>query len=166
MADNKAPSIARHRVAAVCPTLEGETSGVASLLTSEIVTNAVLHPRHHGSEKDPHITVRIQCSATRLRVEVHDGDKRDIPSPGLSARGLAEHGRGLHLVASLASDWGSDLLPHGGKSVWFELHSEGEEHASGPPGRTPGSSTPHERLFERVGPRLRWLRVQLAQLLG
>lgn len=54
-----------------------------------------------------------------LRIEVDDAaDARPQPR---HADLLAEGGRGLELVAMLASRWGVDGRPGGGKRVWFEL---------------------------------------------
>jgi hypothetical protein len=32
-----------------------------------------------------------------------------------------EHGRGAFLVDALANDWGADVHPEDGKTVWFEI---------------------------------------------
>jgi anti-sigma regulatory factor (Ser/Thr protein kinase) len=84
----------------------------AVLLTSELVTNAIM--REAGAS----ITVDISCSVDHLRVEVHDS------SPSLPVLadppGGAETGRGLVLVASLAADWGVYRTPDG-KAVYFTL---------------------------------------------
>ena len=83
----------------------------AVLLTSEIVTNALLHA---GTSID----ITVDCTGDRLRVEVADGSAaypvvRDHPT-------LAGTGRGLRLLDELASVWGME--PYGtGKVVWFEL---------------------------------------------
>ena len=86
----------------------------ATLLASELVTNAILHARCA-----PELVVRLDD--TRLRIEVHDS------SPILPARkryGLyAGTGRGISLVDMLAADWGTTPAPHG-KSVWFELDED------------------------------------------
>jgi anti-sigma regulatory factor (Ser/Thr protein kinase) len=80
----------------------------AMLLTSELVTNAVLHGR-------PPIQLRLRLTARHVVIEVYDGTavlpRRMRPTPD------DEHGRGLQLVASLADRWGTRPLPHG-KSVW------------------------------------------------
>ena len=87
------------------------TTDVAVLLVSELVTNAY---EHTGGPA----VVDVVVDDRSLRVAVEDGDPR-IPV----ARDIdvdAERGRGLMLVAALASRWGA--APTGrGKSVWFEL---------------------------------------------
>jgi anti-sigma regulatory factor (Ser/Thr protein kinase) len=81
------------------------------LLLSELITNVV---RHVVGPTVLRIDLRL--SDPSLRVAVLD------PSPTLPT--LADQGpsggHGLHLVAALADQWGSE--PHDdGKRVWFEL---------------------------------------------
>ena len=84
----------------------------ASLLVSELVTNAVLHGRTTT-------TVEIHRQPATLRVVVRD--ESTTPSEATAASGPADiGGRGLQIVAGLASRWGVELAP-GGKAVWFEL---------------------------------------------
>lgn len=91
------------------------TSAVAELLTSELVTNALVH-----TDDDAILTATV--SPRGLRVEVRDFVSR---RPRLRLPGADEdtHGRGLMLVQSLADAWG--VCTHRvGKSVWFELGAE------------------------------------------
>ena len=82
------------------------------LLTSEVVTNAVVHA---GSE----IELAVECDGGRVRVEVTDGSGEQpvlrFPQP------FDTSGRGLGLVDTLSSAWGVRYHPHDGKSVWFEM---------------------------------------------
>jgi anti-sigma regulatory factor (Ser/Thr protein kinase) len=83
---------------------------VAELLTSELVTNALVH-----TDGDAVITATV---TDRLRVEVRDFVARRPQLRAPASDGTS--GRGLMLVHSLADSWG--VLRHGvGKSVWFEL---------------------------------------------
>ncbi|MBD0838511.1 MULTISPECIES: ATP-binding protein [unclassified Streptomyces] len=87
-------------------------SEVAELLTSELVTNALIH-----TDDDAVLTATVDPGA--LRVEVRDFV---APRPRLCAPNADDgtHGRGLVLVQSLADAWG--VRPHAvGKAVWFEL---------------------------------------------
>ncbi len=84
---------------------------VASLLVSELVTNAVLH-----AGTTIHVVIRVH--GNRLRVEVHDGDARLPATKHYSP--LSATGRGLLLVERMADDWGA-LPILTGKLVWFEL---------------------------------------------
>lgn len=89
----------------------------AVVLTSELVTNAVVHA---GTAAD------VLCLRTEdgVRVEVSDHyPEREIP---LQSTGLnfgspdRENGRGLLLCAALASRWGVEYSPTH-KHVWFQL---------------------------------------------
>jgi anti-sigma regulatory factor (Ser/Thr protein kinase) len=82
----------------------------ATLLVSELVTNAILHARTP-------VVVSMRREA-RLRVEVHDGDCRAPVRKGHDHR--AASGRGLLLVDALSAAHGTDLCADG-KRVWFEL---------------------------------------------
>ncbi|NBM20194.1 ATP-binding protein [Streptomyces sp. GC420] len=87
---------------------------VAELLTSELVTNALVHT-------DREALVTVSVNTLRLRVEVRDFVAQR-PKPR-AAPAEATHGRGLALVQSLADAWG--VRAHGvGKAVWFELRTE------------------------------------------
>lgn len=92
----------------------GET---ASLLVSELVTNAVLHSesRRPGGS----VTVVVVDVPGGIMVEVADeGSERNVPV--VREDPLAADGRGLFLVQSLADDWGY-LRDGGGTTVWFRL---------------------------------------------
>lgn len=106
-------AVARAHVAEACSHLGREFHDVAVLLASELVGNAV---EHAGSDA---IHLVVDQRESRFRVEVHD-DLAGRPTP-LSVEALALRGRGLMLVERLASEWGVDPSPHGGKQVWFQL---------------------------------------------
>ncbi|WP_200428457.1 SpoIIE family protein phosphatase [Streptomyces sp. NE5-10] len=89
----------------------------AVVLTSELVTNAVVHA---GTAAD----VLCLRSEDSVRVEVADRyPEREIPVQG--GRTIAspdrENGRGLLLCAALADRWGVDYSPTR-KHVWFHLN--------------------------------------------
>ncbi|WP_405811090.1 MULTISPECIES: ATP-binding protein [unclassified Streptomyces] len=90
-----------------------DTTDVAELLASELVTNALVHTAHGA-------VVTATVAASTLRVEVRDF-MAGLPVPHVPPAHLDTHGRGLILVQSLADAWG--VRTHGvGKVVWFELH--------------------------------------------
>ncbi|MEU1474042.1 ATP-binding protein [Streptomyces sp. NPDC005760] len=87
-------------------------SEIAELLTSELVTNALVHTDH-----DAVVTATVGPRA--LRVEVRDFVAR-LPRVRAANPDDCTNGRGLALVQSLADAWG--VRAHGvGKAVWFEL---------------------------------------------
>ena len=88
---------------------------MAVLLTSELVTNAVLH----GLTP---VTVLVSDDGVRVRVEVADGrpGPLSLPSEGPAADRIS--GRGLGIVDHLADRWGCrPQQDPAGKVVWFEL---------------------------------------------
>jgi anti-sigma regulatory factor (Ser/Thr protein kinase) len=88
-----------------------DQSEAAVLLTSELVTNAIVHARTQ-------LAVTVQLVHESLRVVVVD-ESADQPNRRTGTDQLAG-GRGLKLVESLAASWG--VSPEGrGKAVWFEL---------------------------------------------
>jgi len=118
-----APGRARRLIAAACEGLDPEKADVAQLLTSELVTNAVLHPPPSAAG-DVRVTLVVDRQAEGLRVEVQDHDPRPVPLVS-RPESFRESGWGLQLVAQLSSSWGSRELPDGsGKAVWFELRNQ------------------------------------------
>lgn len=86
----------------------------AVLVASELVTNAVVHT--HGP-----LRLRVELVAERLHLAVADQSPRLL---GLAARPgdpEAEGGRGLLVVDQLASSWGMQHPPEGGKVIWCVL---------------------------------------------
>ena len=83
----------------------------ASLIVTELATNAVLHAA------SPY-TVRVTHSDGVLRIEVADRDVGTPEPQPFSAD--AETGRGIVLVSAISSSWGIDAHPHG-KVTWAEL---------------------------------------------
>jgi anti-sigma regulatory factor (Ser/Thr protein kinase) len=88
----------------------------AALLVSELATNVV---RHAGAGE---FVVEIQLFPEEGRVWIGVTDAGNglpvLRTPSLTA----EHGRGLHLVATLADSWGARRRRHTAeKTVWFEL---------------------------------------------
>jgi anti-sigma regulatory factor (Ser/Thr protein kinase) len=82
------------------------------LLTSEVVTNAIVHAR-----SGPHLVVEFDDHVVRVAV-------RDT-SPDIPVRKLGRlddlSGRGVIIVEELASAWGVERERGGAKRVWFEV---------------------------------------------
>ena len=107
---------ARRFINEICNAAElGENiCATASLLTSELVTNAI---RYGGSRA----VLEAAAPGGVLRVSVRD-DNPALPVVGPHPSLTAESGRGLQLVSALADDWGVEHEGEGeGKAVWFEL---------------------------------------------
>ncbi|CAM5341089.1 hypothetical protein GCM10010329_36380 [Streptomyces spiroverticillatus] len=85
----------------------------AELAVTELATNVI----KHVGERSAATLVMEVCAAT-LRVEVHDTSHHP-PVFGDPDCG-AECGRGLHLLAGMARDWGT-VQTATGKSVWCEF---------------------------------------------
>jgi serine phosphatase RsbU (regulator of sigma subunit)/anti-sigma regulatory factor (Ser/Thr protein kinase) len=94
----------------------------AMLLTSELVTNAIVHA---GTEVD----VVCETLGGQVRIEIHDRHQaRRVPVPGDQVSG-----RGLLFPESLAISWGV-TYGQGDKHVWFTLPGlAGGEQAPPPP---------------------------------
>ena len=103
--------MARHWVTEHLRNVPTEVVECAALLTSELVTNAVLHAATP-------FTVTLHLMTDRIRVDVADRSPV-VPSIKDYATDAAT-GRGLTLFTTLASDWGVQPIM-GGKIVWFEL---------------------------------------------
>ncbi|CAM5709486.1 hypothetical protein GCM10010266_64680 [Streptomyces griseomycini] len=82
------------------------------LAASELVANSL----QHGT---PPMRLRLRRTDRRLTIEVTDGDdhlpRRRRAEPG------DESGRGIAIVATIASHWGSRRTEDGGKAVWCEF---------------------------------------------
>jgi anti-sigma regulatory factor (Ser/Thr protein kinase) len=87
------------------------------LIVDELVTNAVVH-----GAGPVRLTLRLDATraGVRLTGEVGDADPRAPGAPGAPPPVLdwSEAGRGLLLVASLATEFGARPAPPG-KAVWF-----------------------------------------------
>jgi anti-sigma regulatory factor (Ser/Thr protein kinase) len=83
-------------------------------LTSEIVTNAVLHARTS-------FMVSVTRSPSRIRVAVADRNGQLALRKAYGP--TSPTGRGLHIVEAMADRWGVDKSADG-KTVWFEIDLE------------------------------------------
>jgi serine/threonine-protein kinase RsbW len=109
--DRSAPTAARRLVDDLGP-MADDLRGDLTIVVSELVANAIRHAR-----RVPGGTVRILISAAadRARVEVHDPGTGFDPTPGDPNEG----GRGLSIVAAIASEWGIEDVGH--TKVWCTL---------------------------------------------
>jgi anti-sigma regulatory factor (Ser/Thr protein kinase) len=89
----------------------------AVLLTSELVTNAVMHSRSRGDGGT--VAVLIVESGGGVRIEIADQGS-ELSSPVVRGDVYASDGHGLYLVQTLADQWGYLRDDHG-TTVWFWL---------------------------------------------
>ncbi len=92
---------------------DDDIQDVATLLTSELVTNAILHAR-----TPVHLGVTVDDERTCVSVGDRWSDSSNLrPLPPSQDR---PGGRGLAMVNELAQAWGTATYA-GGKTVWFVL---------------------------------------------
>jgi anti-sigma regulatory factor (Ser/Thr protein kinase) len=85
----------------------------ATLLVSEVVTNAILHARTS-------VRLTVEVADEVARIAVRDGSPVQPRIHSFSATSAT--GRGLRLLDRLAKRWGVYADPAtGGKVVWFEV---------------------------------------------
>ncbi|MFI6121737.1 SpoIIE family protein phosphatase [Streptomyces sp. NPDC051064] len=82
------------------------------LAASELVANSL----QHGT---PPMRLGLRRTDRRLIIEVTDGD--DHLPRRRRAEPADEAGRGISIVATIATSWGSRRTPGGGKAVWCEF---------------------------------------------
>lgn len=106
----------------------GHLAEDAALITSELVTNAVLYG---GTAQ---VTVRLTTcgapAAPQLLITVADESTADAVLVTDAAAYSKEHGRGLHILQCLANCWGT-AKTNGGKLVWATLAVCASAHESG-----------------------------------
>ncbi|AZS86354.1 PAS sensor protein [Streptomyces griseoviridis] len=89
-----------------------ELHDLGVLAASELVANSL----QHGI---PPMRLRLRRTDRRLIIEVTDGD--DHLPRRRRAEPADESGRGIAIVATIATNWGSRRTPGGGKAVWCEF---------------------------------------------
>jgi len=89
----------------------------ATLAAAELLANAV----QHGAAP---ISIAVSGDRRLIRIEVRDGDSRPPIRPAASETNMT--GRGLALVEAVASRWGTEHVPGGGKIVWAEFEPAAE----------------------------------------
>ncbi|WP_405715997.1 serine/threonine-protein phosphatase [Streptomyces xanthophaeus] len=89
-----------------------ELCDLGVLAASELVANSL----QHGT---PPMRLRLRRTDRRLIIEVTDGD--DHLPRRRRAEPADETGRGISIVATIASSWGTRRTPGGGKAVWCEF---------------------------------------------
>ena len=109
--DVDAPARARTMVRGLKPLLGAERTEDATLLVSELVTNAV---KYGSGPVELHVETGDDL---RSRFTISDAGGGDTPALR-EAGGRVAGGYGLHLVDRIADDWG---VKHASMHVWFDL---------------------------------------------
>ena len=115
--ERQSVAIGRHwvvRIAAAAG-VTGMANQVVELLTSELLSNAVLHGAGgraihvwFWAGEDEVVRVSVSDSVPSRPVVLHP----DVVAPS---------GRGMAIVEAMSNRWGVDPQADGGKTVWFEI---------------------------------------------
>ncbi|MFS0698082.1 SpoIIE family protein phosphatase [Streptomyces nitrosporeus] len=89
-----------------------ELCDLGVLAAGELVANSL----QHGT---PPMRLGLRRTDRRLIIEVTDGDEH-LPRRRRAAP-VDEAGRGISIIATIATSWGSRRTPGGGKAVWCEF---------------------------------------------
>ncbi len=100
-------------------TVSGKVLEDATLLVSELVTNAVRHAPKAGT---PEVELRLKVEPERVRVVVSDPGGGFEATPRLPTASESS-GWGLYLVDRIADRWG--VIARDRNEVWFEIDVEG-----------------------------------------
>jgi anti-sigma regulatory factor (Ser/Thr protein kinase) len=111
-----APTNARRYARAACAGIAPpQLVDDVTLLVSELVTNATIH-----GEGEIGLVLRVSEGEVFITVEDHG---RNVGSSPRAGEPLEEYGRGLTIVAEVASSWGVHSLGDAGKLVWCVVHA-------------------------------------------
>jgi anti-sigma regulatory factor (Ser/Thr protein kinase) len=132
---------ARTFIARTLSRVAGIDSDTATLLTSELVTNAIQHTKSgDGGE----VTVVVIGMPDGVLVEVTD--QGSPGAPVVKSDLYAADGHGLYLVQQLAGEWGYLRGPTGA-TVWFHLPAVSRDGSDD--GREPGHTQRQLRHHRR-----------------
>jgi anti-sigma regulatory factor (Ser/Thr protein kinase) len=120
------------------------------LVVTELATNVIKHVGEGTAA-----TLILEWKHERLRVEMHD-KSQSLPAVR-TADCDAECGRGLHMLAAMAVDWGT-VVTALGKAVWCEIELGSEAACS----RVKRAVEALESYQERIGAALRGRRSEVA----
>lgn len=99
--------------------VSGKVLEDATLLVSELVTNAVRHASQAGF---PQVELRLKVEPERVRVVVSDPGGGFDAAPRLPTASESS-GWGLYLVDRIADRWG--VITKDRNEVWFEIDVDG-----------------------------------------
>jgi anti-sigma regulatory factor (Ser/Thr protein kinase) len=121
----EAPSQARAVVTRELEPVPAKVREDATLLVSELITNAVRHALGAGASE---VELRIRLEPGRIRVVVSDPGAGFEPAPRLPTA-TEGSGWGLYLVDRIADRWG--VLSKDRNEVWFEIDVDHSHAAQG-----------------------------------
>ncbi|MFE2429384.1 ATP-binding protein [Streptomyces sp. NPDC059373] len=102
---------------------------IVTLIAAELTANAVRHGHVPGRD----FRLRLTATPATIRIEVSDTRTERLPRSTCPSPD-AESGRGLYLVARLATRWGIAPRPGApGKTVWAEFTPQETTAQSSPP---------------------------------
>jgi anti-sigma regulatory factor (Ser/Thr protein kinase) len=117
-ASPEAAAVARRRVRDTIESrgapVDPDAVDTAVLVASELVTNAV------QAKPSETVTLCLAFRPGRLRITVHDNSPEPVGVREARPGELPEDGRGLLIVAAVASGWDWYRIP-GGKAVYAEI---------------------------------------------
>jgi anti-sigma regulatory factor (Ser/Thr protein kinase) len=113
--DARAPGAARIVVGRLRGRVPALVLEDARLVVSELVTNSVCHS---GASAGAVVVVRVELTATMVRLEVEDPGRDGVIAPRAPDLG---GGFGLNLVEGLSERWGLERVAAGGTRVWAQL---------------------------------------------
>ncbi len=91
----------------------------ATLIVSELVSNAIMHSRSGLPGGTLTIVVEVTPQPDDVRIQARDAGGPEAPSL-TTADPDSEHGRGLAIVTALATEWGTEAS-HAGRTTWCRL---------------------------------------------
>ena len=120
----QAARAARRALEPLVPELSASVLSTVRLLTSELVTNSILHAGMGGNGL---IQMDVDLDAARIRITVRDTGPGFEPPIGLPSP-TSQDGRGIFIVDALADRW--SIEDSARTSVWFEIDRQRAERAA------------------------------------
>jgi anti-sigma regulatory factor (Ser/Thr protein kinase) len=93
------------------------TAEIAALAVSEMATNAIAYTR--SGLPGGTFAVSLRTAADGVTIWVRDSGSRGVPALA-SPEPIAEHGRGLAIVAALSEAWGTEPAA-AGRATWCRI---------------------------------------------
>ena len=114
------PESVRRARATVRRSLGGHPAAeAAALAVSELAARAIAYTR--SGLPGGRFAVTLEAVPGAVLIRVHDQGARGRPD--LAGRPAGEPGRGLHIVAALATRWGTEWSVGGGRVTWCRIET-------------------------------------------